>query len=95
MKKAKIAMIWVLLVFFLQETGMTYQGGYESLSEYASENSESREECVYHQVAKPEAKKSAEKRKHLFVSPGLHTSYKEVFIGPVVKRSILYRTLLI
>ena len=95
MIKAKFAMIWVLLFFFLQETNLVYQGGYESLIEYASENSESREEYLHHQVIKSEAKKKTTIKDRPLKFQDSQTYHTLAYPVLSVKRTILYRSLII
>jgi hypothetical protein len=95
MKKIKIIMIWAILAFLFQETNVIYHVGYESLIEYATENAESREECVYRQTTQAETKKSVIKKENHRFQHEASTSLPSALATISVNRTILYRTLLI
>jgi hypothetical protein len=95
MKKAKYAMILVLLIFFIQETGLTYQGNFESLIEYSTEKSESREECLFRNLIRAESKKVVAKSLWQPNSRDPHFELQPPRFFKPLNRTILYRTLLI
>lgn len=88
-------MIWALLILLIQETSVIYQVGYELLIEYATENAESREECVYRQASQAEAKKTIVKKENPIRKHESPTSLPPARTTLSVNRTILYRMLLI
>ena len=94
MSRLKSFLIFTLLLFVAQETGVVFEGICEPLIEYARENAEAKEEFVCH----------AERRKTtptalLLPSYRPFSAYRTYQISethqPVVNRVIRYRSLLI
>jgi hypothetical protein len=88
-------MILALLVFFIQETGLTYQVNYESLIECSTEKTESREACLNQNLIKAETKKVAAKKSNESIKREQHSLSATLRAPIAINRTILYRSLLI
>lgn len=95
MKKVKLALVWVLLFFFLNETSLVYYSVSESLTECASEKAESRKECLHNEVVKSEVKKSIIKKERNLIVQDSQTFIALTHPTISVKRTILYRSIII
>jgi hypothetical protein len=88
-------MILALSVFFIQETGLTYQVNYESLIECSTEKTESREARLNQNLVKSETKKLALKSSNESVKKDPHSHMPSQKATLPINRTILYRSLLI